>query len=109
MVSKFTRAREAASDACPLPTARPASLRILTRNLLAVLFMLAAASCLFGQFAVVREVFAGRAPGVSKRPAVRWAEIAWVLIPAAGLLAVLIATWLRVSAVPEVASLGLAS
>lgn len=79
----------------------------MTPNLLLVLFLLAAAVCVAGQFAVVREVFAGRAPGVSRRPATRWAEIAWVLIPAAVLLAVLVATWVRISAsgAPELGSL----
>ena len=81
----------------PAPTRRP---RVLTRDLLLVLFLLAAAVCLAGQFGVVREVLAGRAPGVSRRPGARWADIAWVLIPAVALLAVLVATWMRISA-PE--------
>jgi hypothetical protein len=81
----------------------------LTGNLLIVLFLLAAAACVAGQFAVVREVLAGRAPGVSRRPAGRWAEIAWVLIPAVGLVAVLIATWMRISPPPDAGSLGFLS
>ena len=111
--SRSTHARlkswEATSISRPPPTARLAVHKALTRNLLAVLFVLAAAACLAGQFAVVREVLAGRAPGVSNRRAVRWAEIAWVLIPAAALVAVLIATWMRIVTASEATSLGVPS
>jgi hypothetical protein len=69
----------------------------LPRNLLLLLFVLAAAVCLMSQFAVVRAVLSGRAPGLSRRAAGRWAEIAWVVIPAIGLVAVLILTWLRIA------------
>jgi hypothetical protein len=69
----------------------------LPRNLLLLLFVVAAAVCLASQIAVVRAVLSGRAPGLSRRPAGRWAEMAWVVIPAIGLVAVLIATWLRIA------------
>jgi hypothetical protein len=69
----------------------------LPQNLLLLLFVLAAAVCLVSQVAVIRAVLTGRAPGVSRRAAARWAEIAWVIIPAVGLAAALIATWLRIA------------
>jgi hypothetical protein len=69
----------------------------VSRNLLLLLFALAAAVCLVSQFAVLRAVFSGRAPGLSRQPAGHWAEIAWVVIPAIGLVAVLIATWVRIA------------
>lgn len=111
MLSKTPRAQTAAPAACRWLRA-PRALRlsfILTRNLLAVLFLLAAALCVGGQFAVVREVLAGRAPGVSDRPTARWAEVAWVVIPAAGLIAVLVATWLRIFPAPDAGAFGFLS
>ena len=52
----------------------------MPQNLLLLLFVLAAAVCLVSQVAVIRAVLTGRAPGVSRRAAGRWAEIAWVIL-----------------------------
>jgi heme/copper-type cytochrome/quinol oxidase subunit 2 len=73
------------------------------RSAFFVLFWVAAVVSLIGQFAVLRDVIAGRAPANSGTPGARWREIAWVLIPAAGLIAVLVATWFAVVAAGHVA------
>ncbi len=65
----------------------------MLRSSLNALFWLAAVVCVTAQLFVVRDVVAGRAPGRSRAPSARWKEIAWVVIPALGLLAVLLATW----------------
>lgn len=59
-------------------------------------FLIAAGVALVCQGIVVQAVFAGRAPASSSRPSARWAEVAWVLIPALVLVTVLAVTWLRV-------------
>jgi hypothetical protein len=59
-------------------------------------FLLSAAVALVAQLAVLRSVVAGRAPASSPGPAARIAEIAWVVLPTAALIAILALTWGRV-------------
>lgn len=62
------------------------------------LFLLSAVIALVSQLAVLRSVIAGRAPASLPGPAARLAEIAWVLLPTVALIAILFATWNRMSA-----------
>jgi hypothetical protein len=57
------------------------------------LFLSAAAVALIAQLAVLRSVIAGRAPASTPGRAARFAEIAWVVLPTAALIAILLLTW----------------
>ena len=71
------------------------------------LFWLAAACCVFAELAILRSLLFGRARDAEQQHATdatrvgrttRPAEIAWALLPAAGLLFVLYLTWRAVDA-----------
>lgn len=73
---------------------------VMSKTPALLIFWLGALASLGAQVAIVRAVFAGRGQGAAERT-VRWREIAWVVTPALMLLAVLIATWMRINrAVP---------
>ena len=59
------------------------------------LFVLSAVVALVAQLAVLRSVIAGRAPASSPGRTARLAEITWVLLPTAALIAILFFTWNR--------------
>ena len=63
------------------------------RNLTHLIYWFCAALAVASQVAILRAMVAGRAPAASRRPMAKWAEVAWVLIPAVVLVAVLFATW----------------
>jgi hypothetical protein len=71
-----------------------------TRGLAHLVFWLFAVLAAASQVAILRAMVAGRAPAASRRPMARWAEVAWVLIPAVVLVAVLVATWQAIGRQP---------
>jgi len=70
-------------------------------------FWVAAVACAVAQLAIVRSVFVARAPadgpdGVPRPAAVRRApEVAWAVVPALALAAVLALTWRAMHAAPD--------
>ena len=59
-----------------------------------ILFWLAAAACLMAHAAIVRSVMRSRTSG-------RWAaDATWAVVPAIGLLAILVWTWHVLHAIP---------
>ncbi|HEX6316329.1 MAG TPA: hypothetical protein VFZ73_15775 [Gemmatimonadaceae bacterium] len=58
-----------------------------------LIFLPAAAVALIAQLAIVRSVLLGRAPASTPGLGARFAEIAWVVLPALALIAVLFLTW----------------
>jgi hypothetical protein len=60
------------------------------------LFVASAAIALLSQLVIVRSVLLGRAPASSPGRGARLAEIAWVVLPAIALIAVLFFTWNRI-------------
>lgn len=83
-----------------IPAAGEFSLMLRTSTLL--LFWAGAIASLAAQFAIVRSVVSGRAHAPTDDRAVRWREIAWVVIPALALLGVLVATWMKLERVMPV-------
>ena len=68
-------------------------------------FWVAAVACAVAQLAIVRSVFVARAPegGDVPRPAParRAPEVAWAVLPALGLAAVLVLTWRAMHPAPD--------
>lgn len=72
------------------------------------LFWIAAACCLVAELAILRSVFFGRASsrnpardgGVESASSNRATELAWALLPAAGLLFILYFTWRAMDPAP---------
>ena len=75
-------------------------------TLRSALFWLAAACCVFAEVAILRSLLFGRARAAEQNTSesdrvgrtTRPAELAWALLPAAGLLFVLYLTWRAVDA-----------
>ena len=77
------------------------------------LFWIAAACCVFAEVAILRSLLFGRAREAEEQHAreatrvmraTRPAEVAWAILPAAGLLLVLYLTWRAVERVPSAPS-----
>ena len=65
------------------------------------LYWAAALTCLVAQGMVLRSLLLGRTPGARRTVWGRAREVAWVLLPAIMLGAVLVSTWRAVQAPPN--------
>ena len=72
----------------------------MSQPLAETIFWIAAAACVIAEIAILRFSFAGQRANKSELVpvAARSGEIAWAIIPALALVAVLFATWQRVEA-----------
>jgi hypothetical protein len=73
----------------------------MSTNLSFALYWLAALTCAIAQAMVIRSLLLGRTPGARRTAWARAREVAWVLLPAVMLAAVLVSTWRAVRAVPN--------
>jgi heme/copper-type cytochrome/quinol oxidase subunit 2 len=72
----------------------------MNQPLAETIFWIAAVACVMAEVAILRSTFAARRAARSELvpPSSRSGEIAWAVIPAVALCAVLIATWQRIEA-----------
>jgi hypothetical protein len=65
------------------------------------LYWAAALTCVVAQGLVIRSLLLGRTPGARRTAWARAREVAWVLLPAVMLAAVLVSTWRAVRDAPN--------